>query len=255
MMPTTMPNESVNQPFPHRVTTNAENPRASPTPNPRRGSSGGEPGPARRPDGSPACRIWAMAKANTALRKKLAAVIATTARRRGISSGPRTMSNCLPRNTWTLRSSIATQIHMAGRIWIRVSRQLVTRSLTPWKSTAKAPTTRASGASHRLRWLRESTALLDLVVVALPDRGDQAPEEAEETRPRGRRAPDRSESRRPDRRRRRRDAAGHHPGCRCDADISATRPAPNWEDVQLPHRSSTSKDTDRARRIRSPDQG
>ena len=46
---------------------------------------------------------------------------------------------------------MATQIHMAGRIWTSVKRQLVNRSLTPWKSMAKAPTTRASGASHRLR--------------------------------------------------------------------------------------------------------
>ena len=53
---------------------------------------------------------------------------------------------------------MAAQIHMAGRISTRVRRQLVTSSFKPWKSMAKAPTTKASGASHLLRWLRESTA-------------------------------------------------------------------------------------------------
>ncbi len=46
---------------------------------------------------------------------------------------------------------MAAQIHMAGRICTRVSRQLVTSSLTPWNSMTKAPTTRAKGASNRLR--------------------------------------------------------------------------------------------------------
>ena len=47
------------------------------------------------------------------------------------------------------------QINMAGSTWTRVSRQLVKRSLTPWNNMANAPTTRVSGASSRLRWLRE----------------------------------------------------------------------------------------------------
>ena len=73
------------------------------------------------------------------------------ASRIGTSTGPRRMWNSFPWSTWTLRSSIAAQIHMAGRISTRVRRQLVTSSFTPWKSMAKAPTTKASGASHRLR--------------------------------------------------------------------------------------------------------
>ena len=54
---------------------------------------------------------------------------------------------------------MAAQIHMAGRIWTRVSRQLVNRVFTPWKSMANPPTSRARGANHRLRWLRASTAV------------------------------------------------------------------------------------------------
>ena len=64
---------------------------------------------------------------------------------------------------------MATQIHMAGRIWTSVRRQLVNRVLTPWNSMANPPTRRASGASHRLRWLRARTACLDRVVVAVAD--------------------------------------------------------------------------------------
>src|ERR1700753_3368813 len=43
---------------------------------------------------------------------------------------------------------MATQIHIAGSTWIRVSRQLANRSFTASYSMTKAPTTRASGASH-----------------------------------------------------------------------------------------------------------
>ena len=53
---------------------------------------------------------------------------------------------------------MASQIHMAGRTWTRVSRQLVMMSLTPWKSMRKAPTIIPSGASQRLRRLRARTA-------------------------------------------------------------------------------------------------
>ncbi len=52
---------------------------------------------------------------------------------------------------------MAAQIHMAGRICTSVSRQLVKRSFTPWKSMAKAPTSRARGANQRLRRLSAST--------------------------------------------------------------------------------------------------
>src|ERR1700684_317856 len=53
---------------------------------------------------------------------------------------------------------MANQIHMAGSTWIRGSRQLVTRSLRASYSMTKAPTTRASGASHARERLSRSTA-------------------------------------------------------------------------------------------------
>ena len=150
--------DKANQNLPQRSTTMVAKPRARPTGTP-------QPRMVRR-------WVWASAKAGrisglpglataspkTALRKKLAAVMAVMARMIGTSRGPRKTWNSLPCRTWTFRSSMAAQIHMAGRIWTRVSRQLVNRSLTPWKSMAKAPTTRARGASQRLRRLRASTA-------------------------------------------------------------------------------------------------
>jgi len=39
---------------------------------------------------------------------------------------------------------MAAQIHIAGSTWTGVSRQLVNNSLTPTKSIAKAPTSRAA---------------------------------------------------------------------------------------------------------------
>ena len=68
------------------------------------------------------------------------------------------MWNCFPCSTWSLMSSIATQIHMAGRTCTSVNRQLVKRSLSPWKSMRKAPTIMASGASQRRERLKERTA-------------------------------------------------------------------------------------------------
>ena len=55
----------------------------------------------------------------------------------------------LPWRMWSLRSTIPSHIHIAGRIWISVSRQLEKTSPSPWKSIVNAPTTSASGASHR----------------------------------------------------------------------------------------------------------
>ena len=52
---------------------------------------------------------------------------------------------------------MAAQIHIAGSTWIRVSRQLVSSSFTPSKSIAKAPTAKASGASHGRARLSRST--------------------------------------------------------------------------------------------------
>ncbi len=54
---------------------------------------------------------------------------------------------------------MATQMSMAGSTWMRVRRQLVNSSLTPWKSMANAPTTRVRGARNRLRWLRARITL------------------------------------------------------------------------------------------------
>ena len=50
---------------------------------------------------------------------------------------------------------MANQISMAGSTWMRVRRQLVNSSFTPWNSMANAPTTRVKGARNRLRRLRE----------------------------------------------------------------------------------------------------
>ena len=74
-------------------------------------------------------RAATIANANTALRKKLAAVIVMIARPIGMSTGPRSTWKDLPCSTWALRSYVASQIHIAGRIWTSVSRQLVKSSL------------------------------------------------------------------------------------------------------------------------------
>ena len=54
-----------------------------------------------------------------------------------------------PCRRWAFRSNMATQIHIAGRIWTSVNRQLVTSNLTPSNNMAIAPTTKASGAKMR----------------------------------------------------------------------------------------------------------
>ena len=99
-----------------------------------------------------------MANANTALRKKLATVIATMTRTIGISTGPRSTLNSLPRRTCALRSAIATQIQIAGSSCTSVRRQFETSSLRPSNSRAKAPTANASGANTRRERLRRRTA-------------------------------------------------------------------------------------------------
>ena len=81
----------------------------------------------------------AMAKAKTAFRKKHAAVIAATASTSKTTTGPCTTWKESPRSTWAFRSSMASQIHIAGSTWTRVSRQLVTSSFTPSNSITTAP--------------------------------------------------------------------------------------------------------------------
>ena len=73
-------------------------------------------------------------------------------------TGPRMTWNCLPWSTWSLMSSMAIQIHMAGMICTSVRRQFVTSSFRPWNSMRNAPTISARGASQRRRWLSWSTA-------------------------------------------------------------------------------------------------
>ena len=87
-----------------------------------------------------------MANANTEFRKKLAAVMAAIRRTIGIRMGPRRMWKACPCSRCALKSTIAIQIHMAGRICTNVSRQLENRSFTPSNSITKAPISRASGA-------------------------------------------------------------------------------------------------------------
>ena len=72
--------------------------------------------------------------------------------------GPRSTWNDLPCRAWALRSSIASQIHIAGRIWTSVSRQLENTSFTPSKSISRAPTASARGASQRRERLMRRTA-------------------------------------------------------------------------------------------------
>src|SRR4051794_39556042 len=99
-----------------------------------------------------------MAKANTALRKKAAAVIAAIRATAGMTIGPLSTWNERPCRTWALRSSIASQIHIAGSTCTRVRRQLENTSLTPWKSIRRAPTASARGASQRRERLIRRTA-------------------------------------------------------------------------------------------------
>src|SRR5438552_9299920 len=65
------------------------------------------------------------------------------------TSGPRITWNDFPWKTCSLRSTIAIQIHIAGRSWTSVRRQFVNSSFRPWNSMTNAPTTSASGAKIR----------------------------------------------------------------------------------------------------------
>ncbi len=157
MIPSTMLSDSANHHSPHRTTTTVENPSSNPTPTPQQSTT-----PtwdralvnAGRISGGPG---RAMANANTASRKKVAAVMATTPSMRGIRTGPRIKRKVAPCSTCSFRSSMAAQIHMAGSTWIKVSRQLDRSSRRPWKSIARAPTARARGARMRRRRLSWTT--------------------------------------------------------------------------------------------------
>ena len=67
----------------------------------------------------------------------------------GIRTGPRSTLNDLPCRVCALRSNIASQIHIAGRICTSVSRQLDTSSLSPSNSITNALIANASGANTR----------------------------------------------------------------------------------------------------------
>ncbi len=96
----------------------------------------------------------AIANANTALRYKLAAVIAVIRTIVTTRSGPVMIVNDLPWSACAFKSVIATQIHIAGSTCMTVSRQFETSSFSPSKSIANAPTTSANGANHRRVRLR-----------------------------------------------------------------------------------------------------
>ena len=100
----------------------------------------------------------ATANANTALSRKLATVSATITSPIGIRIGPRSTWNERPCSTCSLRSNMASQIHIAGRIWTSISRQWDTIRRSASNSSTKAPTARASGAKMRRERLRRSTA-------------------------------------------------------------------------------------------------
>ena len=76
----------------------------------------------------------------------------------GIRTGPRSTLNDLPCRVCALRSNIASQIHIAGRISTSVSRQLDTSSLRPWYSITNAPIANASGANTRRELLSRRIA-------------------------------------------------------------------------------------------------
>src|SRR5262245_56584917 len=74
------------------------------------------------------------------------------------STPPPHARNSLPLNTCVLRSSSASQIHIAGSTWISVSRQFEKSSFRPWKSITKAPSAKTSGAKIRRERLSARTA-------------------------------------------------------------------------------------------------
>ncbi|MGN6872356.1 MAG: hypothetical protein ACTHMY_28535 [Solirubrobacteraceae bacterium] len=101
---------------------------------------------------------WVTANANSAFSTKAAMVRPATTRPIGIRIGPRIAWNDLPWSTWNLRSSIASQIHIAGRICTSISRQFVTTSRSPLNSSTNALTAKASGAKARCDPLSRRTA-------------------------------------------------------------------------------------------------
>ena len=73
-------------------------------------------------------------------------MISATTAISGMRIGPRITWNVRPCSAWIFRSSIAAQIHIAGKTSINKSRQFVTSMRTPSKSMAKAPIKKPSGA-------------------------------------------------------------------------------------------------------------
>jgi hypothetical protein len=72
--------------------------------------------------------------------------------------GPYQMVNSLRPTRCNFRSSMATQIHMAGMTCIRDRRQSENSSFTPSNSIRSAPTAKVRGAKIRFRWLSWRTA-------------------------------------------------------------------------------------------------
>ena len=126
-----------------------------------------------------------IANANTALRKKLATVSVTMARPIGIRTGPRSTLNDLPCRVWALRSSIASQIHIAGRICTSVSRQLDTSSLKPVVQHHERADRQRERSEHAARAAQPEDRLLDLGLVVLLDRPHERADAGRRKRPDG----------------------------------------------------------------------
>ena len=117
---------------------------------------------------------WAIANANTAFRKKLAAVIAATASTSGITTGPcSTYAGTCPCSTWTFRSSMAAQIHMAGSTWIRVSRQLENSSFSPVEEHQEGADGKSEWGEQPPRAAQPQQLLLHGRVITFQDRADE----------------------------------------------------------------------------------
>lgn len=148
----------LNQGFPHRGTTSVANASATPTIAPEEticALCARTFAAAASSDGG---RDWVTAKANSALSTNAATVNATTTSPSGIRIGPRITWRDRPCNACALRSSMASQIHIAGRICTSISRQCITTSRSPSNSSTKALTTKASGAKARCEPLSRRTA-------------------------------------------------------------------------------------------------
>ena len=166
--PTTTLNDSANQGGPHRGTTTVDSPRARPMDPPHANAARRwcqASASAGRTSGGPGVVI---ANAKTALSRNVDAVIVAIRSTATTSASPRMLAKEAPAITWTFRSNMAAQIHIAGSTCTSVRRQFVTTSLSPSNNMAKEPTTNARGASQRCDRLTSRTNCSTLVSSASP---------------------------------------------------------------------------------------